>query len=152
MFHEQAIIEAYNQSYHSQVLEVWERSVLATHDFLSQPDFIEIKKLVDSIDFAGFQIGCLLIRYRVKGFVGVSADKIEMLFLDPDAFGLGYGAALLQFAIKEFGATTVDVNEQNLRAVKFYQRNGFEIVGRSSKDEQGREYPLLRMKLCAAKS
>ena len=41
---------------------------------------------------------------------------------------------------------TVDVNEQNPRAIGFYERLGFARTGRSETDDQGRPYPLLHMR------
>jgi putative acetyltransferase len=70
-----------------------------------------------------------------------------MLFLDPQIFGKGLGLQLLNFAVKELKANKVDVNEQNVKAVKFYQKSGFKIFARTDQDDQGRKYPLLRMKL-----
>ena len=140
-------IKAYNQNYKQQILTVWEQSVLATHDFLNPADFKEIKELVQTIDFYHFQMYCLTVDDIVIGFIGVADKKIEMLFLDPKYFGQGLGKMLMNFAINELAAHKVDVNEQNIKAVNFYKKSGFEIIGRTEKDDQGRDYPLLRMKL-----
>ena len=140
-------IKVYDDKYKQQVLRVWEKSVLATHDFLTPTDFGEIKELVQTINFNDFQVYCLTEDDTVLGFIGVADKKIEMLFLDPSYFGLGYGKMLVNFAITELGANTLDVNEQNAKALNFYQRLGFETFDRTAKDDQGRNYPLLRMKL-----
>ena len=140
-------IKAYDQKYKQQILKVWEQSVLATHDFLTPTDFSEIKKLVQTTNFNHFQVYCLTENDLVIGFIGVGDKKIEMLFLDPTYFGQGLGKMLLSFAINELSADKVDVNEQNARAVNFYKKLGFEIVERTEKDDQGKDYPLLRMKL-----
>ena len=70
-----------------------------------------------------------------------------MLFLDPDYFGQGLGKILMNYAINELSVDKVDVNEQNINAVNFYQRLGFKTYERTDKDDQGKDYPLLRMKL-----
>lgn len=140
------IIE-YSDNYKYQILSVWEKSVLATHDFLKKEDFIEIKALVHSIDLNDFQVFCLLNEKRVLGFIGVAEKKVEMLFIDPACIGEGLGKKLLNFAILELNANLVDVNEQNTNAFKFYQKLGFEVYEKTDRDEQGREYPLLRMRL-----
>jgi len=70
-----------------------------------------------------------------------------MLFLDPKYFGQGFGKMLMDFALSELAVDKVDVNEQNINAVNFYKKFGFGIVERTEKDDQGRDYPLLRMKL-----
>lgn len=145
-------IQPYNEAYRQEVLAIWEKSVLATHDFLTPTDFEEIKELVANINFNDFQVFCSVYENTVMGFIGVADKNVEMLFLDPKYFGKGIGRKLLTFAVNELNADKVDVNEQNTKALKFYQKFGFEIVERTDKDDQGRSYPLLRMKLVAVSS
>ena len=70
-----------------------------------------------------------------------------MLFLSPEYIGKGLGRKLIDFAFSELKADKVDVNEQNTNAVKFYEKLGFITYERADKYDQGKEYPLLRMKL-----
>ncbi len=137
----------YTDTYRPQVLTVWEKSVHATHDFLTPTDFEEIKELVRTINFNDLQVFCIVDGNEVAGFIGVADKKVEMLFLAPEYFGKGLGQKLLNFAVNELNAKKVDVNEQNTKALKFYQNFGFEIFERTEKDDQGRNYPLLRLKL-----
>lgn len=44
------------------------------------------------------------------------------------------------------GALSVDVNEQNEAALRFYEALGFAVVGRSPTDGAGRPFPLLHLK------
>ena len=53
---------------------------------------------------------------------------------------------LLGHARRLKGALTVDVNEQNPEAVRFYEACGFAVVGRSEVDSDGRPFPLLHMR------
>lgn len=103
--------------------------------------------MVSSINFNDFQVFCLTDEDLILGFIGVADKKIEMLFLDPRYFGQGLGQKLLNFAVKELDADKLDVNEQNTTALRFYQKSGFEVFERTDKDDQGRNYPLLRLKL-----
>lgn len=140
-------IEEYTDNDKEQILNVWEKSVLATHDFLKPADFEEIKALVQTIDFDHFDVYCLKQNNEVAGFIGVAEQKIEMLFFSPEYIGKGLGRKLTDFAFSELKADKVDVNEQNTNAVKFYKKLGFKTYERTDKDDQGKEYPLLRMKL-----
>ncbi len=140
-------IKPYEEQFREQILSVWEKSVLATHDFLSHADFVSIKEIVHTIDFGAFDVYCLIQDNSVIGFLGVAEKKVEMLFLDPTYFGRGLGKKLMDFAVTELNADKVDVNEQNSSAIKFYERLGFKTYERTDKDDQGRDYPLLRMKL-----
>lgn len=56
---------------------------------------------------------------------------------------------LLDHAARLKGALTVDVNEQNPEAVRFYEALGFELVGRSPVDDAGRPFPILHMRQSA---
>jgi len=130
-----------------QIIEVWERSVRATHKFVSVEDIEYFKKIVKNIDFSSFEVYCLILNKKVLGFVGVADRSIEMLFLDPDFIGQGYGKKLISFAIDKLNAAGVTVNEQNELAVAFYKKNGFLTYERMEKDEEGKNYPILKMKL-----
>lgn len=87
--------------------------------------------------------------FRPVGFMGCNWPQIEMLFVEPEYFGLGIGKRLLgharQRALAEGATLTLDVNEQNPAALAFYEHMGFVVTGRSPVDGQGRPYPLLHM-------
>ena len=145
--HHHIKIVPYSNALRMQLLDVWERSVLATHHFLKPADFESIKALVHSIDFNQFEVYCLMHQNEVAGFMGIAEQKIEMLFLSPAYVGKGLGKKLMEFALTEVKANKVDVNEQNIHAVAFYKKFGFQTYERSEKDDQGNDYPLLRMQL-----
>ncbi|MCW5912677.1 MAG: GNAT family N-acetyltransferase [Cyclobacteriaceae bacterium] len=140
-------IVKYTDAHREQLLDVWEKSVLATHHFLKPGDFTAIKEIVKTIDFHALDVYCLVQDNTVCGFTGVAEQKVEMLFLSPGYFGKGLGRKLMSFAIQELKADRVDVNEQNIDAVAFYKKLGFNIYERTDKDDQGNDYPLLRMSL-----
>lgn len=140
-------IVPYNDSHRQQLLSVWEHSVAATHHFLSPADFKEIKEAVWGIDFNAFTVFCLTHNNEVVGFIGVADKKIEMLFISPGFIGKRLGKKLMDFALSKLHTDEVDVNEQNLNAVQFYKKFGFEVYERTEKDGQGKDYPILKMRL-----
>lgn len=152
MTNQDFIIEKYRDKDREQILNIWEKSVLATHDFLNPNDYEEIKQLVLTFNFNDFEVYCLKQNDEVAGFIGPSERKIEMLFFSPEYIGKGLGRKLTDFALLELRADKVDVNEQNRNAVKFYEKLGFKTYARTDKDDQGKKYPLLRMKLETTKS
>jgi putative acetyltransferase len=129
------------------VLDVWEASVRATHHFLSESDIQFFKPLVLQELLALEHLDCVRDREgSLVGFVGVSGDKMEALFVHPSFHRAGIGRRLARHAVVALGATTVDVNEQNVGAVAFYRRIGFEVEGRSEVDSTGKPFPLLHMR------
>lgn len=140
-------IISYEDNFREQMINVWERSVRATHYFIAPDDFAYFRDIVKNIDFHLFSVYCLRSAGRVIGFIGVADKAIEMLFIDPDFFRQGLGKKLVKFALEDLGAEKVDVNEQNISAVKFYSKFGFVTYERTDKDPQGKDYPILKMKL-----
>lgn len=140
-------IVKYKDSHKTEILSVWEQSVKATHHFLMESDFEQYKKILQNFDFKDLDVFCLEENEKVVGFIGIHSEKIEMLFLNPDYIGKGLGRQLIDFAFSNFDIRCVDVNEQNPKATEFYQKIGFEIFDRSEKDDLGKPYPILKMKL-----
>ncbi|MFT3822499.1 MAG: GNAT family N-acetyltransferase [Chitinophagaceae bacterium] len=142
------MIEIATKQDHPEITEVWELSVRATHHFLTETDIQFFKPLILNEYLDAVRLFCTRDKAnRIIGFLGLSDDKIEMLFLHPDARGKGIGKLLLQFATNDQQIHKVDVNEQNEQAVGFYQHMGFRVVHRSPVDGMGKPFPILSMEL-----
>lgn len=129
------------------LVEIWRSAVLATHDFLAEQDFQRIESSLARDYLPAVRLRVATIAGTPAGFSGLSDEGIEMLFVDDAQRGRGIGSALLRDAIERGGAAAVDVNEQNDGARGFYLARGFEIVGRSPFDGDGRPYPILHLRL-----
>ncbi|SPJ34984.1 acetyltransferase [Kushneria phyllosphaerae] len=141
-------IESAASAEHQQLIEIWEASVRATHDFLAESDLIELKPLILNEYFKAVSLHVARSDDgKILGFCGVNDGNIEMLFVAPEARGQGVGASLARHAISTQGVTRVDVNEQNEQALGFYKHLGFTVIACSPFDGQGKPYPLLHMQL-----
>ncbi|MGI0117876.1 acetyltransferase [Zooshikella sp. RANM57] len=140
-----------SQKDYSELVSVWESSVRATHDFLTEQDILFYKPMLADQFFPQVTLKCIKnTDNRILGFIGTAEKNIEMLFIDPDYRGQGVGKKLLTYALNQLGTTKVDVNEQNDQAVGFYQHLGFKVIGRSDKDGMGKPFPLLHMEIHCA--
>lgn len=132
----------------ARLVEVWEASVRATHLFLSDQ---EIRAIRGYVPQALEHVAHLMVAEREDGapaaFLGAEEQRLEMLFLAPDARGQGLGKRLLHEGIARFSIRELAVNEQNPQARGFYEHMGFRVVRRAELDEQGNPYPLLYMRL-----
>lgn len=130
------------------LIDIWRRSVRATHTFLTESDFHEIETIVATLYLPNADLTVATNgQGRLAGFMGMNASHIDSLFLDPDCRGKGLGRLFIDHAAREAGnPLTVDVNEQNEQAVAFYRHMGFVETGRSPTDDDGRPYPLLHMR------
>ncbi len=131
-----------------EIVEVWEASVRATHDFLKEEDILFFKPLILNEFLRNVKLFCVRNGASgIAGFLGVSDDKVEMLFIHPNARGKGIGKILMNHAITHLYVRYVGVNEQNRQAVGFYEHMGFKVAGRSEVDGMGKPYPVLSMQL-----
>lgn len=144
------IIETTNRtdSLTKQLLKVWESAVRQTHTFLSEGEILRIKGYVpDAIN----NVARLLVSMDESdisvAFLGLEGSRIEMLFVDTSHRGQGIGKQLVAFAIENYAASEVTVNEQNPLAIGFYEHMGFKTYKRTDFDEEGNPYPLLYMRL-----
>ena len=89
-----------------QLVEVWQRSVQATHLFLSAPEIAAIRTYVPQ---ALCGVEHLIVAQDESGtpvgFMGVQENRLEMLFLDPEAHGQGLGARLLCLGMEQYGVS-----------------------------------------------
>jgi len=132
---------------HDRLLEVWEASVRATHQFLSESDIQFFKPLVLPELIGLDRLSCVRDEQgSLVGFVGIAGNRMEALFVHPDWHRAGIGRRLARYAAVEAGADLVDVNEQNHAAVAFYQHLGFQVEARSETDSTGKRFPLLHMR------
>ena len=130
------------------LLQVWESSVRATHLFLSGSEILNIKKYVPE---ALRGVEHLIVADDESGspvaFMGVENGSVEMLFIQAEERGKGFGRQLMEKGIREYSVNRLAVNEQNPQAKGFYEHMGFQVCRRTELDEQGNPYPLLYMKL-----
>ena len=133
---------------HAAMVLLWERSVRATHHFLTEQDVESLRPLVAD-ELASNTIDWWVLESAARpllGFLGFANDTIEGLFIDPDHRGQGGGTTLVAHAQRlAERSLAVDVNEQNEDAVGFYAALGFSVMGRSPTDGNGRPFPLLHM-------
>ncbi|QKV55327.1 acetyltransferase [Comamonas antarctica] len=128
------------------LVDLWRRSVDATHDFLSAAD----REAIDA-EVCGFLPHAPVTvavdeNDEPHGFMLIDGTHMEALFVDPDVRGTGIGRQLLQHGLALHGGLSTDVNLQNPQALGFYQRMGFIETGRSEVDSQGRPYPLIHLR------
>ena len=78
---------------HPRLMEIWESSVLNTHDFLKEEDFLYYKEQLpvyfQHVTLFGFEQEGILV-----GFMGIAKGNLEMLFIDNNYRGIGIGKKL----------------------------------------------------------
>ncbi|QXY83944.1 acetyltransferase [Salmonella bongori] len=127
------------------LIAIWCRSVDATHNFLSKAYRLELEELVRSFLPEAPLWVAVTEQDDPVGFMLLTGEHMDALFVDPDARGQGVGKMLVKHALSLAPHLTTNVNEQNAQAVGFYQKMGFKVTGRSEVDDLGKPYPLLNL-------
>src|ERR1700748_304160 len=129
------------------LFEIWHASVIATHDFVSQSDLNDICLQVKNDYLPGRPLLVAInSQDQLVGFMGRNGYEIESLFIDPTCRRRGLGRSFIDEASAQSTHLEVAVNAQNSQAVAFYQAVGFTAYASSPTDEDGRPYPILRMR------
>lgn len=130
-----------------ELIVLWEASVRASHNFLTEKDIQVYRKMIYDHTLKHIPTYVFEKEGKILGFIGIEDGQCEMLFVRPEAFGQKIGSRLMQFGIEKRGVRKVCVNEQNPRARSFYERLGFVVVKRDDKDSSGAPFPILHMEL-----
>lgn len=126
------------------ILEIWEKSVRHTHDFLDEEDIQFYKNVIpeylENVDLVLWKD-----EQRIIGFSGTSEEELVMLFLEPIFIGKQYGSEILMELIASESIKRIDVNTQNEHAKRFYLNHGFEIESEDAVDGFGKPYPITHL-------
>ncbi len=131
-----------------EMLDLWVAAWQATMpeiDFAARRDWLERQLAEFSRD--GVTISCAVEADAVLGFVTIDhrTGYLDQLAVAPGTFGQGIAGQLLASA-KQVSPRAIDllVNQDNTRAIRFYEREGFIRVEPSTSTASGR--PVWRMR------
>lgn len=108
-------------------------------EYLTVPSLME-KYAVETGSFYVYDDGV------IKGFVKTSDNEIQKLFVEPVLQGNKIGDTLVNFATEKLSADNLWALEKNTKAIKFYEKHGFELTGEKKFEEDTTEY-LVKLKL-----
>ena len=80
---------------------------------------------------------------EIRGFIGLEDEYIAGVFVRKEARSKGTGKALLDYVKEIKRGLTLHVYVKNEKAVRFYQREGFQILKKMTDDATGEEECLM---------
>jgi ribosomal protein S18 acetylase RimI-like enzyme len=123
--------------YAEQTVEMWRESKEQAIEQKEIHSFENHLTFLKHILLEQCQIDLALIDDKVVGMIAYNEKEISQLYIHVDYQGLGIGQTLLDRAKeKSSGSLTLYTFEVNKNAQKFYEKNGFEIVGRGYENEE----------------
>lgn len=73
----------------------------------------------------------------IQGFVGLSNEYMEGIFVSDEMQSCGIGKLLLEYIKNKKARLRLNVYQKNARAISFYQREGFDIQCEGFDDATG---------------
>ena len=125
-----------------EVMEIWLISNLQTHDFVPKSywrkNYTEVSRIMQlATVFVWEEDG------HVQGFIGAMEGFVAGLFVKEEKRGSGIGKALLDKMKEVEKSLSLAVYEKNVRAVRFYMREGFKVQSeRVEESTKEREFLL----------
>lgn len=110
----------------NKVAEIWLDTNIKTHYFISaqywKSNFELVKELLLQATVYVYED-----KQEIKGFIGLSNEYIEGIFVSAEMQSQGIGKILLNYVKGKRNKLILNVYQKNTRAISFYQREGFEI-------------------------
>ncbi|MCM3691383.1 GNAT family N-acetyltransferase [Neobacillus niacini] len=133
----QIIITQYNPKYAEQTVKMWRDSKEQAIGQKEIHSFENHVYFLNTILPEQFQINLALIDDRVVGMIASNETEISQLYIHIDYQGMGIGQTLLdKVKAKSNGRLTLYTFEVNENAQRFYEKNGFKIIGRGHENEE----------------
>ena len=74
---------------------------------------------------------------EIQGFIGLNGEYVEGIFVCDKLQSQGIGKLLLDFVNESRTELSLHVYQKNIRAIRFYQREGFEIQSEGMDEDTG---------------
>ena len=119
----------------NRVADIWLKTNLKAHDFIPEQywtSMLQAEVYVYEDD------------KMIQGFVGLSNEYMEGIFVSDEMQSCGIGKLLLEYIKNKKVRLRLNVYQKNARAISFYQREGFDIQCEGFDDATGeKEYTML---------
>lgn len=125
------------------VADIWLNTNISAHDFIPakywQDNFAAVKEMLLQAE--------VYVREEekdIQGFVGLSDDYIEGIFVYEKAQSKGIGKQLLDYVKGIKKQLSLSVYQKNIRAIRFYEREHFKILQEGVDENTGeKEYQMM---------
>ena len=126
----------------NRVADIWLTTNLKAHFFISEQYWISnyefVKEMLPQAEVYVYEDDKM-----IQGFIGVSDEYIEGIFVSDEMQSRGIGKILLDYIKDKKDRLQLKVYQKNVRAMSFYQREGFTIQSEGMDEFTGeKEYVM----------
>ena len=126
----------------NRVADIWLKTNLKAHFFIPEQYWISnyefVKELLPQTEVYVYEDDKM-----IQGFIGINDEYIEGIFVSDEMQSRGIGKMLLDYIKDKKDRLQLKVYQKNVRAMSFYQREGFTIQSESMDEFTGeKEYVM----------
>ncbi len=124
------------------VADIWLDTNIKAHDFIAAQYWLENIETVKEM-LAQAEVYVYEDEGEIQGFIGLNDDYIAGIFVRYAVQSSGIGKQLLDFVKSIKKELHLNVYQKNMRAIKFYQREKFQIQSEGMDESTGeKEYSM----------
>ena len=123
----------------NRVADIWLKTNLKAHYFISEQYWTSNYELVKEM-MSQAEVYVYEDDKMIQGFVGLSDEYIEGIFVSDEMQSCGIGKLLLDYIKNKKVRLRLNVYQKNARALSFYQREGFDIQSEGLDEATGIKY------------
>ena len=126
----------------NRVADIWLKTNLKAHYFIPEQywtnNYAVVKEMLPQAEVYVYEDDKI-----IQGFVGINDEYIEGIFVSDEMQSHGIGKILLDYIKDKKVRLQLNVYQKNVRAISFYQREGFTIQGERMDEFTGeKEYVM----------
>lgn len=110
----------------NRVADIWLKTNLKTHYFIPEQywtnNYEVVKEMLPQAEVYVYEDDKI-----IQGFIGINDEYIEGIFVSDEMQSCGIGKMLLDYIKDKKDRLQLKVYQKNVRAMSFYQREGFTI-------------------------
>lgn len=126
----------------NRVADIWLKTNLKAHYFIPEQywtnNYEVVKEMLPQVDVYVYEDDKI-----IQGFIGINDEYIEGIFVSDEMQSRGIGKMLLDYIKDKKDRLQLKVYQKNVRAMSFYQREGFTIQSEGMDEFTGeKEYVM----------
>ena len=126
----------------NRVADIWLKTNLKAHFFIPEQYWISnyefVKEMLPQAEVYVYEDDKM-----IQGFIGINDEYIEGIFVSDEMQSRGIGKMLLDYIKDKKDRLQLKVYQKNVRAMSFYQREGFTIQSEEMDEFTGeKEYMM----------
>lgn len=125
------------------LVDIWLAGSRQAHAFIAVSYWEENREAMRGLYLPLSENWVLVQQGEVQGFVSMMGEYLAALFVQPGQQHRGYGKALLEWVKRDREKIHLQVYARNEGALRFYERNGFQVTKESLDEPTGEKEYLM---------